>query len=202
MPNQKGSLKDRIRSWQLFLRYKKEQRKKLKELKKKQKKEIKEKQLLSTGKYYSKPKVFGLTILGLFLGLFEPKTKDKKTNIELEIINLELKLNKKTIDIDDVKKIEQIDKELAQEKYFALGKNTKKIDSYIKRVATLKENIKKEEIIEIIKFNTVKNEQNQTSSQEIIKNDKEIQLDVETKTSKKAYIPVLEVRELNKDLDK
>ena len=84
MPNQKGSLKDRLRSWQMFLRYKKEQRKKIRELKKKRKKEIKEKQLLLTGKYYSKPKVFGLTILGLFLGLFEPKGKDKKINVEIQ----------------------------------------------------------------------------------------------------------------------
>lgn len=202
MPNQKGSLKDRIRSWQLFLRYKKEQRKKLRELKKKQKKEIKEKQLLSTGKYYSKPKVFGLTILGLFLGLFEPKTKDKKINVELEIVNLELKLNEKTIDIEDVKKLEQIDKELVQEKHFNLVKNTKKIDTYIKRVEALKESIKKEEIAEIIKSNTAKNEQNQTSNQEIIKNDKEIKLNSESKVSKETYVPVLEVKELNKALDK
>lgn len=201
MPNQKGSLKDRIRSWQLFLRYKKEQRKKLRKLKKKQKKEIKEKQLLLTEKYYSKPKVFGLTILGLFLGLFEPKTKDKKINVELEIVNLELKLAKKTIDIEDVKKIEQIDKELVKEKYFSSDKNIKKIDTYIRRVEALKESIKKDEIVEIIKSNTTKKEKKQIVNQEMVKNDKEIKLDTETKISKQAYVPILEVKELNKELD-
>lgn len=202
MPNQKGSLKDRLRSWRLFLRYKKEQRKKIRELKKKRKKEIKEKQLLLTGKYYSKPKVIGLTIFGLFLGLFEPKEKDKKINVELEIVNLELKLNKKTIDIEDVKKLEQIDKELVKEKHFNLGKNTKKIDTYIKRVETLKENIKKEEIIEVIKANTLKNEKKQISNKGITKKDNKIESEAETKLSKKVYVPILEVKQINKDLDR
>ena len=202
MPNQKGSLKDRIRSWQMFLRYKKEQRKKLKELKKKQKKEIKEKQLLLTGKYYSKPKIFGLTILGLFLGLFEPKNKDKKMNIEEEIINLELKLNKKTIDIEDVKKLEQIDKKLVKEKYIHLGKNDKEIDNYIKRVEVLKESIKKEAIVETIKANTLKKEKKQTLNEDITKKDNEIESNTEIKISKKTYVPILEVKQLNKDLDK
>lgn len=202
MPNQKGSLKDRIRSWYLFLRYKKEQRKKIRELKKKQKKEIKEKQMLLTGKYYSKPKVFGLTILGLFLGLFEPKIKDKNTNIELEIVNLELKLDKKTIDVEDVKKLEQIDKELVKEKQFSSGKNTKKIDTYIKRVEVIKNSIKKETLAEIIKHNHAKNEKKQNLNQEMIKNSKENKLDIEIKNPKKTYTPILEVKELNKDLDK
>lgn len=202
MPNQKGSLKDRIRSWQMFLRYKKEKRKKLRELKKKQKKEIKEKQLLLTGKYYSKPKVIGLTIIGLLLGLFEPKTKDEKINIELEIVNLELKLKERTIDIEDIKRLEQIDKKLNKEKYFSLSKNTKKIDTYIKRVETLKENIKKEEIIEVIKSNTLKNEKKQISNKDITKKDNKIELDGETKISKKVYVPILEVKQINKDLDR
>lgn len=201
MPNQKGSLKDRLRSWQLFLKYKKEQRKKLKELKKKRKKEIKEKQLLLTGKYYSKPKVFGLTILGLFLGLFEPKTKDKKTNVELEIINLEMKLKEKTIDIEDVKKLEKIDIELVKKKHFSLSKNDKKIDTYIKRVEAIKESIKKEDVVEVIKSNTIKNEKKQALNQDTSEKNSEIKSNTVTKVSEKVYIPILEVKQLNKDLD-
>lgn len=202
MPNQKGSLKDRLRSWRLFLKYKKDQRKKLRKLKKKQKKEIKEKQLLKTGKYYSKPKVFGLTILGLFLGLFEPKSKDRKINVEMEIVKLETKLKDKTIDIDDVKKIEQIDKVLAEKKQSNLNIGKRNVNDYIKRVSVIKENIKKQDVLEVIKSNTLKKKEDQSENQGVaIKND-EIKTNEEVKIIKKVYVPVLEIKQLNKDLEK
>lgn len=91
MDSQKGSVKDRLRARKLFLTYKKNKKKKEKELLKKKKQEkqmrIKAEQIRLYGKYYSKPKVFGLTVLGLFLGLFEPKNSNKK--IEEKLNNIE-----------------------------------------------------------------------------------------------------------------
>ena len=85
MPNQKGNLKDRLRSWNLFLKYKITMAKKKqadKKRKKKLEKEIKKNlQISASGKYYSKPKIVGLTITGLFLGVFESKSnKINKVN--------------------------------------------------------------------------------------------------------------------------
>lgn len=99
MPSQKGSLKDRIRSWNLFLKYKFKILKKNREEKirnKKLKKELnKNLQISASGKYYSKPKIFGLTLAGLFLGIFESKIDKEKQidNLEKEIASLENNIN-------------------------------------------------------------------------------------------------------------
>jgi len=88
MPNQKGSLLDRLRSWNLFLKYKirmmkkkREDKKRKKRLERELKKDI---QISASGKYYSTPKVVGLTVAGLFLGVFENKTDKQKQIVEVE----------------------------------------------------------------------------------------------------------------------
>ena len=48
MPNQKGSLKDRIRSWNIFLRYKLKLKKEKRKLKKQYQRNI---QLAASGKF-------------------------------------------------------------------------------------------------------------------------------------------------------
>lgn len=201
MPNQKGSLKDRIRSWNLFLKYKKEKRKKEQELKKKEKK----KNELLINKKYSKPKVFFLTILGLFLGLFEPKEKKNKVDIEKEIVNIEIKLNNNNLVIDDVKKVEKLDEILTLKK-------TPQVNNYKKRLEVIKEAIKKEEVIKMINTNTVnqiklekdKKELNKDLHGDIVseKPNKKIIKNNNYKKSVGIYIPILEVKELNKDIDK
>lgn len=226
MPNQKGSLKDRLRSWQMFLRYKREQRKKIKEIKRKKKQLLKEKQILVTGKYYSKPKVFGLTILGLFLGLFEPKTKNKKIssnfkhndkylNIDFEITRLESKIKNQELVIEDIKTIEKIDKVLKEKKTEIL---TPEIEmKYIARLEVIKNNINQKDIKKNIQNGNVENTKN-INCAKIKDNNKfenyfTVDKTKEKKTSKKLkyiknkksygiYIPVLEVKELNKNLDK
>ena len=77
MSTQKGGLKDRIRSWNIFLKYKfqilkktKEERKIKKRIEKEKKKNL---QINASGKYYSKPKILWLTIIGVLLGIFERK---------------------------------------------------------------------------------------------------------------------------------
>ena len=95
MGNQKGSVKDRLRARSLFLKYKATKKKKEKELlklkKQEQKMRIKAEQLRLYGKYYSKPKVFMLTILGLFFGLLTPKKSKNKIDAKIDIIEKEQK---------------------------------------------------------------------------------------------------------------
>lgn len=211
MPNQKGSLKDRLKSWFLFLMYKKEQRKKLKEMKKKKKLEAKQKQVLATGKYYSKKKVVGLTFLGLFLGIFEPKIKDKKINVEVEIKTLEEKLKNDELVMDDIKKIKILDQMLNENEKNKILSSKKLNSNYVKRLEIIKENVKKEEVQKIIKENTLKQEQSIISKkkdQSLIDNKEDVNDKSYVKTNKtknKAfmfYTPILEVKELNKNLDK
>ncbi len=194
MPNQKGSLIDRLRSWQMFLKYRREQRKKLREIKRKKKQLLKEKQILVTGKYYSKPKVFVLTIIGLFLGIFEPKTK--KINIENEIVNLERKLKKQELVIEDIKNIEKLDKMLNEKKERTII--SKKELNYVERLNVIKESIKKEKNINNDFANQKKNEDNKLKENKVSSD-----LEYSKKTKRHGvYTPILEVKEINKDLDK
>lgn len=207
MPNQKGSLKDRLCSWKLFLKYKKERKKKLKEEKRQRKLLNKKTQLYASGKYYSKPKIFGLTIIGLFVGLFEKKTINSKFDIEKEITIVEENIKNGQINIRDVEKVIKID-EILKDKNFI---KKDKLDNYKKRLDIIKNDIKKPEIEEIIKNNSI----------EIKKKNKEKQDDVELQNEdknlknkdfssnkldniflKQNYIPVLEVKQINKDLIK
>lgn len=191
MPNQKGSLKDRLRSWQMFLRYRREQRKKIREIKCKKKYLLKEKQILVTGKYYSKPKVFVLTILGLFLGLFEPK--NKKVNIETEIVSLETKLKKQKLVIEDIKTIEKLDKILNEKKAKKIISN--KELNYIERMNIIKENVKNQEVRELnhdIKENNLTEQQ---MNNKLLSNPKKSK-------NYGVYVPILEIKEMNKNLDK
>lgn len=214
MPNQKGSLKDRIIAWKRFLKYKKEQKKKLKELKRKKMLTEKQKQVVVSPKHYSKPKVFGLTVLGLFLGLFEPK--NKKINLEKEISNIEIKIHNKIVTLEDINKLEKIEQEINEKNYKFFNKKSNKLDSYKKRVEVIKENIKDLEIKDVVNKNAKTSENENITKNQIKKGDNkalDLKKEVELRETniniipskkglKKAYVPVLEVKQMNKDIDK
>lgn len=110
MPNQKGSVKDRLRSRYYFLRYKKAKKKQEKEFfkrkKKLEKERIKAEQIRMYGKSYNEFQVFGLTILGLVVGLFTPKGSTKKVTDELKII--EKSINQIVLKLEKDKEIWQV----------------------------------------------------------------------------------------------
>ena len=110
MPNQKGSLKDRIRSWNIFLRYKLKLKKQRRWQEKQRRRNI---QLNSSGRYYSKPKVFYMTVLGLFAGLFEKKNNyDKKVTVEKQIFIIKNKVENNIVTRDDLVVLKKIEKEI------------------------------------------------------------------------------------------
>lgn len=200
MPNQKGSLKDRFRSWTLFLKYRISLWKKNRELKKKQKKREqelkKQQQLLASGKYYSKPKVIGLTIIGLFLGIFESKKskEDQIARIEVKVKNLECDLeeNGKSINIDA---IDSIKKELTNIKIKnSLNKNIQiRIAECEKKVSNIES---KQQLLSHKHIST-----NIDSSKKVDKYKTNYTNDnIKVKSKKGVYTPVLEIKVFNKEM--
>lgn len=110
MPNQKGSVKDRLRARFRFLQYKKLKRKKEKQIQKKQKKLNKERvraeQIRLYGRSYNKAQVFGYSVLGLFIGIFAPKGSYKKVSKELQ--EIELQIDEIVLDLEQDKTPETI----------------------------------------------------------------------------------------------
>lgn len=239
MSGQKGSLKDRLRSWNLFLKYKFKLFQKNRQLKKKQKQMEKEslrkKQLLASGKYYSKPKVLGLTIVGLFFGIFESrKSKDNKlVNIEVKISKLENSLetiskNESISIIKDIKqdlvniktrsqfdnriknkiKSYEVKIEDIEHKIYLTKSNNHNIGKNLfnnKDNDTLKEkNIKDNKTTIQNIHNKVSTSVNQTLSEKADikeKSETKIETEVEAKSPKGVYTPVLEIKLFNKEIE-
>lgn len=206
MPDQKGSLKDRIRSWILFLNYKKELKKRQKVEKQRIKMQKKQVQILASGRYYSKPKVFDLTILGLFFGLFENKEKKQIKSLEKSIDDLELKLSIDSFDngiLDEIKIIEQ------EIKNIKLSNNKKNIDinKYDKKLKDIKLKIsqKQQETLtqvqdkKLLQSDYVSKKQPNNLSTEKYIGQKRLE---KSKQKSGIYIPVLETKVFNKDLKK
>jgi len=180
MPNQKGSLKDRLRSWNIFLKYKFNILKKKKEEKKRNKIMNKNIQISASGKYYSKPKIFGLTLTGLFLGIFENRADKEKyvEQVETKLDNLD-------------KKIDSID-------FLEYSQNISDIE---KSIITIKARYKfNKDVINRVeycetKLNDIKNNKMNISS-------KSNNLEKATLNSRKSgiYTPVLEIKVINKEL--
>jgi hypothetical protein len=136
--NEKGRIKDRLRTWFFYLRKKSA-------LKKKQKKLEEERIRLyyrqNNLKYYSKPKVIMLTFLGLFLAFFEKKEKEEKIDLtQVKTIKI-IKKDEQIID-EIIYKIERTKKRIVTLKEVKVNKkeidtiltNTKTIDSSIAKL--------------------------------------------------------------------
>lgn len=153
MPNQKGSIKDRLKARFRFLQYKKLSKKKEKELLKRkktlEKERIRAEQIRLYGKSYNKVQVFGFTVLGLLIEIFTPKSSKGKVETKLEVVEKDinqivLKLeNDKDLDhiadnIDNTyQKLEDLKKE---------HRNKLIINSFISnKTGTLLENIDKKQ---------------------------------------------------------
>ena len=199
MPNQKGSLKDRIRSWNLFLKYKLKLLKQKRELKKIEREKNKKTIFLATGKYYSKPKVFGLTILGLFLGFFEPKSKrqEKAKDIELKIIKLEQKVKIGVLSKQDIVELNRIEKQISISKYSKNNNEVEKIyfSNYESRINNIKAELNKK---------TSHSEVKEDNEKKDLRVEEKKEIDTNNLTSNKKvvgfYIPILEIKKFNKDL--
>lgn len=204
MPNQKGSLKDRLRSWTMFLNYKLKLKKQQKEQKKKLKAQKKQVQILASGKYYSKPKVFGLTILGLFFGLFESKEKKEVKSLEQRVIILEKKLENNILDDNIFEEIKSIEKDIM------ISKNSKKkvnsiVDRCEQKLNSLKVKVKNNVTTNNNKSKTELEVKKNTQKSDIKIDDYENINNKELKNSsikKGVYIPTLEIKVFNKDLNK
>ena len=201
MPNQKGSLKDRLRSWLMFLNYKIKLKKQLKEQNKVQKKQI---QINASGKFYNKYKVFGLTILGLFFGLFEGKESKFEKSIEQRIILLEKKLENHVLDVNIVNEIQNLEKDIIvfkgskktnDESKFNCEQRLNVIKTKINMQEELSSNIidGKNSLINRSKINT-----NSSKSQK--NKESPTTIEMVSPTKRCIYIPVLEIKLLNKDL--
>ncbi|MDD3341664.1 MAG: hypothetical protein PHN72_05715 [Bacilli bacterium] len=127
--NEKGSIEKKKMTWWKALLYK---WKKEKEKKKKEIEQIRIWQMQNYGKYYSKPKVVLLTVLGLFLGLLGTKTNTSTKKVELEKPNTYKEIQK--------------DIEIIEEKKFKIVK----VKEEIKPSLTPSEIIQKKEIIQTI----------------------------------------------------
>ncbi|MBE6138312.1 MAG: hypothetical protein E7173_01025 [Firmicutes bacterium] len=180
MSDQKGSLKDRLRSWNIFLRYrlnvakkKQQEKNRKKAIKREEQKRV---QMVASGKYYSKPKIFGITLVGLFFGIFESKI-DKHAKIE----QLESEIN----DLDqNINKINS-DKEFRDlEKRIVIIKSKNRFnDSIIQRLNACG-----------IKLENIKRKQVPTNKRE-----RELgQMDKNALSA--VYTPVLEIKVMNKEL--
>lgn len=200
MPNQKGSLKDRLRSWTLFLNYKLKLKKQEREHKKKIRLQKKQQQILASGKYYSKPKVFGLTILGLFFGLFEIKKKQRLDSLELRINILEKKIEDSSLDSHVIQEIKSIEEDLIVTKNYK-NKDNNIIYNCEQKLNSMKAKIKGEHLKQNIKL---KNEEDKEKilSTENKNNSKDIKYDHNISNKKGVYIPILEIKVFNKDLKK
>ena len=178
MPNQKGSLKDRLRSWNLYFKYKVQIRKKKKEEKrcrKKMERELKKRlQIAASGKYYSKPKVIVFTIIGIFLGVFESKNskQSKVVDVENKISKLENNCHTLTPNekIDLISEIEKAILKLRTKNQFNDDIKTK-IKNCESKLEAIKENGQQ----------------------------KDIQTEEEA-SRKGLYTPVLEIKVLNKEI--
>lgn len=193
MPNQKGSLKDRLRSWSLFLIYKRKYKVKQKEEKKKQKQQKKQVQILASGKYYSKPKVFGLTILGLFFGLFESKEKKQVKSLENRINQLEQQIENNYLNNEIIKKIENIEQDILIVKK---ANNKIIISKYEQKLDKIKSKVKNTQILEQKKQSTISKPEQ--AEKEAIRN-KTIK---KTQILQDKYLPLLEIKIFNQDLKK
>lgn len=183
MDSQKGSLKDRLRSWSLFLKYKLKIQKKKKEEKRRNKikeKELKKKaQLMATGKYYSKPRIFALTLAGLFLGIFENKVdkQDKITSVEEKISLLEIKISS-----------------LSSEQYNNLASNIKSEITKLKALNRFDDDIK-------LKLDACENKINDITVKRTSENNYDYKQQANYNHKNKGiYTPVLEIKVINKEL--
>ena len=207
MPNQKGSLKDRLRSWNLFLKYKIKLKKKQKEEKRKQKQQQTQVKILASGKYYSKPKVFVLTILGLFFGLFESREKKQVKILEKRINELELKLSFDNLDSKISKEIEKIELELKSTKLsknIDVNKYGEKLKNIKLKIIQQQEDLTLVQDKQLLPSNHVSKKQAINLSDNNLSAEKYITQTKIEKNKQKAgiYIPLLEIKVFNKDLKK
>lgn len=192
MSSQKGSLKDRLRSWFLFLNYKLKIKKQQKEQKKKIRMQKKQIQILASGKYYNKPKVFGLTILGLLFGLFESKQTKNIKSLEERVTILENKLKNNNLDDNIIEEIKNIEKDLIIAKKFK-NKDNQTIYKCEQKLNNIKIKTKNNKII---------GEKTTNKDIDITTKNKEEKVKQNIPTKKGVYIPTLEIKVFNKDLKK
>lgn len=211
MPAQKGSLIDRLRSWCLFLKYKIKIAKKRKEEKKRKKaiqKELnKNKQLSATGKYYSKPKTFGLMIAGLFLGIFESKTskQNKISEIENKVILLEQKIEvlsfKEHINIYNSIEKDIVELKLRNQFNENIKNRIQICETKLESINTKKEKINHQQ-------NKNYNQKRETLNLSFVKlTEQKTNLKIDnnikknsSKRKKGVYTPVLEIKVINKEI--
>lgn len=197
MPNQKGSLKDRIRSWNIFLRYKLKLKKEKRRLKKQYQRNI---QLKASGKYYSKPKVFYMSILGLFAGLFEKrKNYRKEESIDKQIIALEQKVEKNDVKKEDILTLKVIEKSIGD-----LSNNKKNSSADTIKYQNKINNIKNKITYKINTGALTKDLANDvvlTKKEETLTNHDEVTIS-SSEEIKDPYVPILEIKTFNKDLKK
>lgn len=215
MPNQKGSLIDRLRSWRLFLKYKFKMAKKRKEEKIRKKnleKELKKNvQINVSGKYYSKPKVFGLTIVGLFLGIFESKSskQSKITKLEEKVTLLESRVEVLSLEEKNIltTTIEKEIVELKANNQFD-GEIKSKIKACENRIKTVKaKELTREEQVkqpahQKPKLETKLNISNQKKDLAVKKESVKVNKNLSNLNRRKkgVYTPVLEIKVINKEI--
>lgn len=192
MPNQKGSLKDRLRSWGLYLKYKIQMKKKKKienKYRKQMERDLKKKlQISASGKYYSKPKVVGLTIVGLLLGFFEKKSDKQESimKIENKVKKLETKVDVLTFE-QRIQLTNEIEDEIIKLKF--RNQFNKSFKTQIPNYEIKLQKIKN--------YNDYKD--HRKVENESTKKHQSIQIDENIRT-KDNYTPVLEVKVINKQI--
>lgn len=197
---------DRLRSWNLFLKYKFKMLKKRREEKKYKKdkeKEIKKNlQVSASGKYYSKPKVFGLTIIGLFLGIFESKAdkQEKIKKVENKVYILEKKIDVLSFE-EQTNLTNSIEKEIFElkSKNQFNGEIKLRIKTCEKKLETIK--MKKNDVVSKQMYQQKENiETKNDESKENIKIDNKIGPNTLYNKRQGIYTPVLEIKVINKEI--
>lgn len=189
MPNQKGSLKDRLRSWFLFLKYKMKLIMKQIDAKKTQKMQKKQVQILASGKYYSKSKIFRLTILGLFFGLFESKEKKQVKSLEIRINELEQQIENNYLNNEIIREIQNIEQDILVTKR---TNNKISLSKYETKLDNIKSTIKRTKKLEETNLKIEHTKEKDAEKSNISK----------TKITQNKYIPILEIKIFNQDLKK
>ncbi|MBE6152386.1 MAG: hypothetical protein E7165_03630 [Firmicutes bacterium] len=197
MSTQKGGLKDRIRSWNIYLKYKFKMLKKTKEEKQMQKRSEKEKrkniQIYPSGKYYSKPKILWLTLVGLLFGFFERKS-DKEN--EINCIENNIKLLEKDIFVLSQEEQINITKTIGNDIIKLKSKNwfdnriKTKVKSFERRMKVIE--ISKEINKDVIYSSKMNDDISQTKINEV-------NVDSNVKTG--MYTPLLEIKMMNEEID-
>lgn len=175
--SKKGYMQNlRMKLLTFFCRKKRER-----EEKKKREEAIRIWQMQNYGKYYSKPKVFFLSVFGLFASLLEPKQSTGKEEIHLDRVKTTKRLYKESIRLKEleleVKEVQKTNYEKEKPSILVVKKETLKQKK--KEVAQIKKNYEKIDTTSIqkcISENAVLLEENKKTS---IKLEKKIDKEIE-----------------------